>query len=84
MDEDCEHNYYWCQMLEEFEQIKLSLEALTSDNQCDCSCDDNENPIYCVKNYKLYKGCLLNSLYNKKNYLTSYSISKTHSKGSIN
>ncbi len=53
MDEDCEHNYYWCQMLEEFEQLKLSLEALSSDNQCNCSCDDNENPIYCVKNYKL-------------------------------
>ncbi len=54
MDEDCEHNYAWCQMLEEFAQLKQSFEAWSSFyNQNTCNCKKEEEPIYCIKHYSL-------------------------------
>lgn len=56
MDEDCEHNYYWCQMLEEFEQIRLLIKIIKdsyNQNECNCNCNCEKEPVFCVKNYSV-------------------------------
>lgn len=46
--ETCEFNYAWCQVLEEFAQLKLSIESLYQNS------NDNieTEPVFCVKNYR--------------------------------
>lgn len=53
-EEDCHYLYQYCQLLEEFAQLKV---LLNSSNSCSCSNPNQTNnlpePVYCVKNYKL-------------------------------
>ena len=44
--ETCEFNYAWCQVLEEFAQLKVSIDALYKESE-------NKEPVFCIKNYRL-------------------------------
>lgn len=50
MDEDCEYCYAWCQVLEEFAQLKVSIKSLIEMNN---QSEKEQYPIFCVKNYKI-------------------------------
>lgn len=41
----------FCRILEEFEQIRLLIEAHKNINNF-YKCENNQDPIYCIKNYK--------------------------------
>ena len=50
----------YCRILEEFEQIRLIINEIKKEvtegkkYTCDCKKENqNEQPVYCVKNYKL-------------------------------
>lgn len=47
LSEICEHNYAWCQMLEEFAQLREVFELMSKEDNKD------KEPVYCVKNYSL-------------------------------
>lgn len=65
----CEYHYQWCQVLEEFAQLKELLASLRNENnqnhecncngdgccggECSCESDKNKDAVYCVKNYRL-------------------------------
>lgn len=63
------YDYQWCQVLEEFAQLKELLASLRNENnqnhecncngdgccggECSCESDKNKDAVYCVKNYRL-------------------------------
>lgn len=60
MAEDCEYLYHYCQVLEEFEQLKELLQTIEERNgcgeggcgdKCNCKEDKNKDAVYCVKRY---------------------------------
>ena len=52
MPEHCEFHYAWCQVLEEFAQLKEVLNSIQQPQQHNCNCE-KEQPVYCVKNYNI-------------------------------
>jgi hypothetical protein len=55
-EEDCQYLYQWCQVLEEFAQLKILLNNYSTQNQCNCGehnhkKENGRDPVFCVKNY---------------------------------
>ena len=61
-EEKCHYLYQWCQVLEEFAQLRNLLNQVKQSSNCNNNCQenchtckDNQNnePVYCVRNYKI-------------------------------
>lgn len=56
-EDPCRYLYQYCQVLEEFAQLKCLLEETCKNNKHNCEGHDcechNKEPVYCVKNYSI-------------------------------